>query len=336
MEIMKTRLEKILACIDTHTEKGLEVGALMNPIVTPNMGNIRYIDHATTAALQAKYAHDPNVDIHKIVNVDYVWGEEGLPDLVGHDVPFDYLVASHVIEHVPDFIGWLKEVHAVLKVGGILSLVIPDKRYCFDHHRPLTEASDVVGAFLTHSRKPSPQQVFEYFSSVVHYDGQITWDQTVATIPEKFSPIHSHLDAWNLASHSLLEGQYIDTHCWVFTPESFFNLLKTLMQIGLLGFSVEKFYETEGCEFYVSLKALDLLSMTESDRQLIQVASLPVIPASTDSQTLLLSKQKRIQRLRKELAAATDRINAMESSKFWQLRSQWFKVKQMLKLPTDD
>jgi hypothetical protein len=336
---MVTRLEKVLACVDASTEKGLEVGALMNPIVTRDMGNICYIDHATTAELQAKYANDPNVDIHKIVNVDYVWGKEGLPELVGQDAPFDYLVASHVIEHVPDFIGWLKEVHAVLKVEGILSLVIPDKRFCFDHHRRLTEASDVVGAFLSRSRKPSPQQVFDCFSSVVRYNGQITWDQTVITTPEKFSPMHSHLDAWNLSSHSVLEGEYVDTHCWVFTPESFFNLLKTLIQIGLLDFSVEKFYETEGCEFYVSLRALDLSAMTESDRQLLQITSLPAISASTDAQDtqlLLVSKQKQIQRLEKELATATDCISAMESSKFWQLRSQWFKVKRLLRIPTTD
>jgi ubiquinone/menaquinone biosynthesis C-methylase UbiE len=167
MKSMVTRLEKILACIDVSTEIGLEVGALVNPIVTRDMGQVRYVDHATTEELKAKYAHDPNVDIHKIVDVDYVWGKEGLPELVGQDAPFDYLVASHVIEHVPDFIGWLKEIHAVLKVDGVLSLVIPDKRCCFDYHRQLTQVADVVDAFLHHSRKPSPRQVFDYISSAV-------------------------------------------------------------------------------------------------------------------------------------------------------------------------
>jgi ubiquinone/menaquinone biosynthesis C-methylase UbiE len=164
IETMMTRLEKILTCIEVSTEMGLEVGALTHPIVTRDMGKIRYIDHATTEELRSKYAHDPNVDIAKIVDVDYVWGKEGLPELVGNDAPFDYLVASHVIEHVPDFIGWLKEIHTVLKVGGILSLVIPDKRYCFDYRRSVTQTADVIEAFLHHSRKPTVRQVFDYAS----------------------------------------------------------------------------------------------------------------------------------------------------------------------------
>jgi predicted SAM-dependent methyltransferase len=334
---METRLEKILACIEVSTEVGLEVGALVSPIVTPDMGNIRYIDHATTAELQAKYAHDPNVDARKIVNVDYVWGKDGLPELVGQDAPFDYLIASHVVEHVPDFIGWLKEIHAVLKVGGILSLAIPDKRYCFDYYRHPTQVADVVDAFLNHSRKPSPRQVFDYITAAVMHNGSIAWDCQIPIDPRQLKPIHSEQEAWQIAQRSLLQDQYVDAHCWVFTPQSFFDLLKSLIHLELLDFKVEQFYETAGCEFYVSLKALD--EMTVSDRQLLQIASLPAIPAATETQdtkTMLLSKQKQIQRLEKELAAETNRISAMETSKFWKLRSKWFKLKRALSLLTDE
>lgn len=273
---MITRLEKILACINVSTEIGLEVGALVNPIVTPDMGHVRYIDHATTDELKAKYANDPNVDVHKIVDVDYVWGKQGLPELVGQDAPFDYLVASHVVEHVPDFIGWLKEIHAVLKVGGTLSLVIPDKRCCFDYHRPLTQVAEVVEAFLHHFRKPSPRQVFDYISSAVKYNDSIAWDYNTVIEPQNFKPIHSELEAWRFAQQSLLEDQYVDAHCWVFTPQSFFDLLKSLIHLELFDFKVEKFYETTGCEFYVSLKAIDVGAMNVGDRQALQLTSLPL------------------------------------------------------------
>ena len=160
-KIMDTRSKKILCCIDVGTKTGLEVGPLMNPIFTQEMGNVRYVDYATTEELRAKYADDPNVDVNMIVYVDYVWGDNRLQDLVGKDAPFDYIIASHVIEHVPDFIGWLKEVNAVLKAGGILSLVIQDKRFCFDYFRQQTTAADVLEAFLRKSRKPSPKQIYD-------------------------------------------------------------------------------------------------------------------------------------------------------------------------------
>ncbi|MCY7273284.1 MAG: class I SAM-dependent methyltransferase [Phormidesmis sp. CAN_BIN44] len=72
------------------------------------------------------------MNLSKIVDVDYVWGEKSLIDLLETEAPLDYVIASHVIEHVPDFIGWLSEVRGILKPGGILSLAIPDKRQCLD------------------------------------------------------------------------------------------------------------------------------------------------------------------------------------------------------------
>jgi len=353
---MATRLDKILACIDVGTEIGLEVGALINPIVTPNMGQIRYIDHATTDELKEKYAHDPNIDVSKIVNVDYVWGKEGLPELVGQDAPFDYLVASHVVEHVPDFIGWLKEIHAVLKVDGILSLVIPDKRYCFDYHRQLTQVADVVEASLQRYRKPSPRHVFDYISSAVMYDNSIAWGNTVVVEPQKLKPLYSEKEAWRLAQQSLFEDQYIDAHCWVFTPQSFFDLLESLIKLELFDFKVEQFYETDGCEFYVSLKALDLSAMDVGDRQALQLASLPLnlsdqtssdqtsavepeLPSIPSAETTL-SHQKitqlqskkdrqasKIQRLTLRLAETHRELVETQSSKSWQITAplRWIK-----------
>lgn len=77
---MLTRQEKILAAIDLSTQLGIEIGPLNQPIVTRNMGNIRYIDHASTEDLKTKYAADPLVDTKQIVNIDYVWGSKSLPE----------------------------------------------------------------------------------------------------------------------------------------------------------------------------------------------------------------------------------------------------------------
>jgi SAM-dependent methyltransferase len=129
---MFSRADKIRALIDPASQRGLEIGALNSPAIYSSEGKVYYVDHLPTDELKEKYSPDPNINIEDIVPVDYVWGDKTLVEAVGQGVYFDYLVASHVVEHVPDVIGWFGEISAVLKPGGVLSLVVPDKRFTFD------------------------------------------------------------------------------------------------------------------------------------------------------------------------------------------------------------
>lgn len=270
-----SRQDKILACIEPANQFGIEIGAQANPIVTRNMGLIRYVDHETTEGLKAKYAQNPGVDINQIVDVDYVWGVQTLPELVAHEAPFDYAVASHVIEHVPNFIGWLKEVHSVLKPGGILSLAIPDKRQCFDYLRQPSRLAEIIEAYLFNSKKPSPKQIFDYYASVVSKQDKIVWSGGVDI--SELTQIHSEEEAWNITNNTFAEGKYCDVHCWVFTPHSFVELLRSLIKLELFDFRVKEFFGTDGCEFYISLQSLDIAHRDDSKQD--QLMSLPEISA---------------------------------------------------------
>ena len=349
------RREKILACIHPVTQIGIEIGALNNPIVTPEMGNIRYVDHATTEELRQKYAADPNVETEKIVEVSYVWGEKRLLELVGDPV-FDYVIASHVIEHVPDLIGWIKEIHAVLKPGGILSLAIPDKRYCFDYFRQLSSLSEVIESYLQKNRKPNARQIFDFFSSVSHWGDRFTWTEQDQIKAEDLVRNHSVTEAWYFTQRAFADQSYCDVHCWVFTPTSFFELLKLLSQLNLIDFRVVKFYRTVGCEFYVTLEALDL-TKTEQARQQIQLASLAEIDLEKPAQPPELEEahsaelldqihlwttefeqerqrsellQAKVGHLQSDLENREHEIAAMQSSKFWKIRSGWVNVKKTI------
>lgn len=169
------RRKRALKLITPRTQSGLEIGPLVSPMVTPDMGNIAYADHATTEELRKKYANDTNVDESKIVDITFVWGEQTLAEAVGKDALFDYVIASHVIEHVPDVITWLKEISAVLKPGGILSLMIPDKRFTFDVKRSCSITADAIDACLNGLRKPAPRHVYDHFSNVVSADTTNIW-----------------------------------------------------------------------------------------------------------------------------------------------------------------
>jgi hypothetical protein len=101
---------KILALIDLKNCRGLEIGAQTRPVVTRDMGRVEYVDRASTDELRRWYANDPSIDRAQLVEVDHVWGEKTLLDCVGGTRTYDYVIASHVLEHVPDLLGWLGEI----------------------------------------------------------------------------------------------------------------------------------------------------------------------------------------------------------------------------------
>lgn len=116
-----------LAPIDVTAMHGLEIGPLANPRVRKAERPVFSLDHATTEELRTEYAQNETLrpQIDALVEVDFVQHEgDPLVDIVGAQAPFDYLIASHVIEHIPDLIGWLEEIVAVLWSGGIFSLVV--------------------------------------------------------------------------------------------------------------------------------------------------------------------------------------------------------------------
>jgi SAM-dependent methyltransferase len=59
----------------------------------------------------------------------------------------DFVIASHLLEHMADPIGLLDDIHRVLKAGGVALILLPDKRRTFDHARPITDIDHLVDEF---------------------------------------------------------------------------------------------------------------------------------------------------------------------------------------------
>jgi SAM-dependent methyltransferase len=233
-----SRLEKLLGGLDIAHASGLEIGALAAPLLRAPHANIRYVDHADQAALRAKYADDPNVPADQIVPVDAAWGERTLAEYFPGET-FDYVIASHVIEHVPDMIGWLAEIAAVLRPDGRLILAIPDRRYSYDVLRRETSLSDLIDAHLRHARTPTPGQVFDCKANVVAFDHTRAWAASPSTHP----PPHFATRAYALAkAMESRDGAYIDCHCSVFTARSLLELLDGLLELHMLPYRLERFH----------------------------------------------------------------------------------------------
>src|ERR1700722_7995432 len=193
-----------LAGIDVATMRGLEIGPLASPRVRKSEGPIRYLDHASAAELKQKYETDLGMRdrLDEIVDVDSVIGDKQTTSgAVMQEAPFDYVIACHVIEHIPDPIDWMDDIARILRPGGILSLVIPHKRYCLGINRSLTEISDLVDANLRHLRQPSFRQVYDFNSKALLdlVDTQAVWkgdaDYSAATRQGVGDPDHFALEA---------------------------------------------------------------------------------------------------------------------------------------------
>jgi SAM-dependent methyltransferase len=124
----------------------LEIGGGYSPLITKADGwNSFSLDHATRDQLVAKYAAHGR-DTSRIEHVDFLWTGGPLesaipPEQLGS---FDACVASHLIEHIPDPISFYNSLARILDPNGVISLVVPDKRFIFDFFRPISTTSQLI------------------------------------------------------------------------------------------------------------------------------------------------------------------------------------------------
>jgi len=242
----------------TRQQRGLEIGPSFNPIVPKADGwNVETIDHATKAELVDKY-RDHGVDVSAIEDVDWVWRDEPLDELLGEArwSTYDYCVASHVIEHIPDLLGFLQSIERLLRPGGILSLVIPDKRHCFDVFKALTSTADVLYAHDRKLRRHTKKTVFEHIAYAAARDGAHTWDERQAGSISLIHTLDQAMESY-LGSDESPASAYADYHCSYFVPASFELLIEELGAVGRTSFRIAEQFPGAGCEFYVSLRKVE-------------------------------------------------------------------------------
>jgi len=243
------RNEKVLRHINKNGH-GIEIGPSHNPIAPKRDGyKVHIIDHMSRKQLITKY-RDHHVNLKNIEEVDFVWRDENYSELTGKSKYYDWIIASHVIEHTPDLIGFLNDCDAILKDEGVISLVIPDKRYCFDHYRPITGISKIIDNHFQKNKIHTPGTVAEYFLNVVSKDGSIAWN---SSITGEYNLVHSLDDALQGMNSVLNEKAYIDVHAWCFVPHSFRLIIHDLFCLGFIPFQEVDFFPTDGCEYYITL-----------------------------------------------------------------------------------
>ena len=223
----------------------LEIGPFCNPLLRgPAIAYLDVLDADQLRERAIAIGSDPAGCPDRI---DYVGGLEQVRRR------FDAVISSHAIEHQPDLIHHLNEVERILEPDGQLCLIIPDKRFCLDHHIAESTIAGVLQAHREQRRLHSLASVVEHVALTTHNDSGRHWaaDHGPALAADHVDRVRHAISGYQGS------GGYIDVHAWYFTPDSFRAIIDTLSALGRIGLEVAGVYDSaRGCNEFCAVLRL--------------------------------------------------------------------------------
>lgn len=171
---------------------GIEIGAFSMPVRVPPGARVRYVDYACRAELLERYAV-ATTQAAGVPETDVVDDATTLATFA--DGSLDFVIASHVLEHLEDPVGALRSMVRVLRPGGALFLVLPDARFSFDAARERTTVEHVL-ADHEHGPERSRRQHHEEWARFIEGVGE----EGVAARADEFAAqdARHHFHVWEL------------------------------------------------------------------------------------------------------------------------------------------
>lgn len=343
------RRDAMLEMFDA-TGFGLEIGPSYNPLLPKGSGyKVEVLDHADQATLFAKYKDDKAVDASLIEVVDHVSDGRSMIEVIGGEQRYDFIVASHVIEHTPNPLGFLKECEQLLRPDGVIFLAVPDKRFCFDHFRPVSTTGMVLLAQWERRTRHVRSALFDQNAHYCEVGGRAGWSSTETRPPI----LRFGLIAALTGAREREDDPYIDCHGWQFTPSSFRLLVSDLADLGELQMKEQAFKVTPDFEFFVTLSR-DGAGPGVSRQALLEAALLEGAPtvsapvpqevyaaqlaalalatseleAFAELRGAYAAKTRELSSSQSELDAARREIHALQSSTSWQITAPLRAIKR--------
>ena len=179
--------------------RGLEIGPLHRPMPLHSQIQVDYLDRKSVPELREQY---PELSDFELVEPDII-DDGGLLSTVSES-SYDFIVSAHLIEHLRNPIAGLENWHRVVRNGGYIYLVVPDKAYTFDRTRARTLLEHMILDYY----RPSKERDFDHFLDYSEHATQwdLTWEEIIRE------------------ANSLADRDYC-IHFHVFLPEDISNLI---------------------------------------------------------------------------------------------------------------
>ena len=159
--------------------------------------NVKYIDRMSVKELREHY---PELKELPLVEPDIIGDAETLSSVQNES--FDFVVSAHVIEHMKNPILSIENWLRVLKPGGLLYLIVPDKRSIFDKTRVRTSLEHIILDYY----QPSTERDFEHYLEYALH-------------------VHGNTQREALSDAEKLVKEDYSIHFHVFIPTDILNLL---------------------------------------------------------------------------------------------------------------
>ena len=129
----------------------------------------------------------------------------------------DFVIASHILEHLADPLGLLDEIHRVVRPGGIALILLPDRRRTFDHRRQPTSLDHLVAEHRAKVTEVDDDHIVEFIRNTQPDELLAAFE--AATPQERAAAIALHRE------------RSIHAHCW--TADEFTEVIAHA--VGQLG-----------------------------------------------------------------------------------------------------
>ena len=233
----------------------LEIGPFTNPILRGDP-SIKYFEILNKEKLVER-AKTIGLAVKNAVDIDYVHPSGDLSSIPDKK-NFSLVVSSHVLEHQLDMVQHFAHVGELLDDGGYYFLIVPDKRFCFDHAIPESTIADVLDDHFSGRAAATNHElrsVIEHRALTQHNNAGMHWQG-------KHGPLYSAdivsriVGSFQEYATAEANGGFVDVHTYQFTPQGLAFMVDILYELGLTDLRVHRLYETleNKIEFCLVLK----------------------------------------------------------------------------------
>jgi SAM-dependent methyltransferase len=148
---------------------GVEIGPGHVPFPVPPTVQVRFVDRwepTENSSLFPELGDDPGFPRPDLVaNLDV--------DRLGAlaDGSQDFVIASHIIEHLANPLAMIVDIHRVLRPRGLFVLLLPDRHKTFDQFRSATPLTHLVDEYRRDVREVDDEHILDFIIASIRASG---------------------------------------------------------------------------------------------------------------------------------------------------------------------